>query len=165
MVFYNEWEAELSRLLQPSRDLFSVNIAMLPDAPMTIVTEMPQNINVLFPKATGSNGTKDGQEILEFVGIELNLQKRYKDLPAVNLVIPQLMRTLGGYKLAHSRSPLFFRDRSLFKPVKGLWKSELTFSFTWYLDYSHRQPSVEDPKVKKVTTNIEARIDQLYGQT
>lgn len=165
MVWFNEWEQELSIILEPSRQQFAIQIAMLPDNALTTVEKIPQFINILFPKSTGSNRTKDGQDVLEYVGIEINLEKRYKDNPAVNHVVAGLIRTLSGYKLSHSLSGLFFRDRTLFKPVKGVWKSELTFSFDWYLDYSQRLPVLIEPKVTEVNQTVqtvESRLQQIY---
>lgn len=164
MVWFDDWEQELSGILQPVRQQFLVQIAMLPDTALTVVEKAPQFINVLFPKSTGSGETKDGQMVTEYVGIEINLEKRYKDNPAVNTVVSRLIRTLSGYRLAHSRSPLFLRDRTLFKPFKGVWKSELTFSFSWYLDYSLRPPIMEDPRVTQVNNDVITRINQIYEQ-
>ena len=113
---------------------------MLPDNALTVLDNVPQFINIGFPKSTGGSETKDGQIVTEYVGIEISLEKRYKDNPAVNNVVFGLIRQLGGYRLKHSRSGLFFRDRTLFKPFKGRWKSDLIFTFSWYLDYSLRPP-------------------------
>ena len=166
MVWFNEWEEELSLILQPARKAFLVQIAMLPDEALTTVEKIPQFINILFPKSTGSNESKDGQMMLEYVGIEINLEKRYKDNPAINNVVSALIRTLSGYRLKHSRSGLFLRDRTLFKPFKGVWKSEITYSFTWYLDYSLRPPILEEPKVTQVNQDVITKIHQIqemYG--
>lgn len=141
MLELSDIDVGISKRLQPLRDTLSeakIPVVCLPKEAHKYSSEEDGRIIIIIPSVSNvpdENSLDTFQDVKYTINIQLNLGKRYQDNEneknVLEWCVDQILFLLCGYEIPDITSikqPLLFDSYNLFKPEKGNWEAEMSFS-------------------------------------